>query len=49
MAVGFERNVIWDTSQADGTPRKLLNVARIRALGWKPRIDLQRGIREVYR
>jgi len=29
-------------------PRKLLDVTRIRALGWKPRIDLNRGIREVY-
>jgi GDP-L-fucose synthase len=47
--VGFEGEIHWDTSQPDGTPRKLLNVTRIRGLGWKPRIDLPRGIRQVYR
>jgi GDP-L-fucose synthase len=47
-AVGFEGEIRWDTSQPDGTPRKLLDVSRIRALGWEPHIDLQRGIREVY-
>lgn len=47
-AVGFEGDVIWDTDQPDGTPRKLLDVTRIRALGWKPHIDLQRGIHDVY-
>jgi GDP-L-fucose synthase len=47
-AVGFEGEIEWDTSQPDGTPRKLLDVTRIRALGWKPHIDLQRGIRDVY-
>jgi GDP-L-fucose synthase len=47
-AVGFEGSVIWDTGQPDGTPRKLLDVSRIRRLGWEPRIALERGIREVY-
>ncbi len=47
-AVGFEGEINWDTSQPDGTPRKLLDVTRIRALGWEPQIDLQRGIKEVY-
>jgi GDP-L-fucose synthase len=47
-AVGFEGSVIWDTDQPDGTPRKLLDVNRIRRLGWEPRIALERGIREVY-
>jgi GDP-L-fucose synthase len=47
-AVGFEGEIKWDTSQPDGTPRKLLDVTRIRALGWKPSIDLKHGISEVY-
>jgi GDP-L-fucose synthase len=47
-AVGFEGEMKWDTSQPDGTPRKLLDVSKIRALGWKPRTELKRGIREVY-
>ena len=47
--VGFTGEIQWDTSRPDGTPRKLLDVTRIRALGWKPRIDLERGIREVYK
>ena len=46
--VGFEGEIEWDTNRPDGTPRKLLDVTRIRALGWKPRIDLERGIGEVY-
>ena len=47
-AIGYEGEITWDTSQPDGTPRKLLDISRIRALGWQPRIDLERGIREVY-
>jgi GDP-L-fucose synthase len=47
-AVGFKGEIRWDTHQPDGTPRKLLDVSRIRALGWKPAIDLKRGIAEVY-
>jgi GDP-L-fucose synthase len=46
--VGFEGEIQWDTSQPDGMPRKLLNVGRIRELGWAPRIDLRDGIRTVY-
>jgi hypothetical protein len=46
-AVGFEGEINWDPSQPDGTPPKLLDVMRIRALGWQKRIDLPRGIREV--
>jgi GDP-L-fucose synthase len=47
-AVGFKGEIQWDSNRPDGTPRKLLYVSRIRALGWKPRIDLERGISEVY-
>lgn len=46
--VGFQGDIVWDTSRPDGTPRKLLDIKRISALGWKPRCDLNRGLREVY-
>jgi GDP-L-fucose synthase len=47
-AVGFEGTIDWDVQQPDGTPRKLLDVTRIHSLGWKPSIELKRGIRDVY-
>ena len=47
--VGFEGAVCWDTAQPDGTPRKLLDSSRIRALGWRPRISLKDGIAAAYK
>ena len=49
QAVGYEGEIVWDTTQPDGTPRKLMDGSRIRALGWKPRIDLPEGIADAYR
>ena len=46
--VGFEGDIIWDTTKPDGTPRKLMNCERIHALGWTHRIGLQEGLRKVY-
>lgn len=46
--VGFEGKLHFDRSKPDGTPRKLLDVSRIQALGWKHQIDLEAGIRSVY-
>ena len=46
--VGFEGDIIWDTTKPDGTPRKLMNCDRIHALGWTHRIELQEGLRNVY-
>ncbi len=46
--VGFEGVIEWDTSKPDGTPRKLLDVSRINALGWKAQIDLRVGITSTY-
>lgn len=46
--VGFHGPVEWDTSKPDGTPRKLLDISRLKSLGWEPRIRLEEGIREVY-
>lgn len=46
--VGFHGEVVWDTSKPDGTPRKLMDSSRLFALGWRPRIDLEAGIRLAY-
>jgi GDP-L-fucose synthase len=46
--VGFQGEIVWDDSKPDGTPRKLLDVSRITALGWKPEIKLEEGIRSTY-
>src|SRR5581483_7074613 len=46
--VGFEGDIAWDTTKPDGTPRKLMDSSRIFALGWKPRIDFETGIRRAY-
>lgn len=46
--VGYTGMLTQDTSKPDGTPRKLLDVSRLSALGWKARIGLEEGIRETY-
>ena len=44
---GFAGEIEWDASKPDGTPRKVLDVTRLRALGWEPRISLEAGIAET--
>jgi len=46
--VGFNGELIFDTSKPDGTPRKLLDVSKIRSLGWSPTISLRDGITSTY-
>lgn len=46
--IGFSGRIVFDASKPDGTPRKLLNIDRLRELGWSPRISLEDGIREAY-
>src|ERR1019366_2368126 len=43
--LGFEGKLIFDASKPDGTPRKLMDSSRLRALGWRPKVDLETGIR----
>lgn len=47
--VGYQGAIQWDTSKPDGTPRKLLDVSRLTALGWSPAIGLREGIESTYR
>jgi len=46
--VGYKSDIFWDTTKPNGTPRKVLNVDKIKALGWKPKISLQEGIESTY-
>ena len=46
--VGFDGELAWDTTKPDGTPRKLLDVTKLRALGWQPMISLRNGIARTY-
>lgn len=46
--VGYEGNIVWDSSKPDGTPRKLMDVSKLNDLGWKAGIELEEGIRAVY-
>ncbi|HET9858110.1 MAG TPA: GDP-L-fucose synthase [Chthoniobacterales bacterium] len=46
--VGFEGELTWDKTKPDGTPRKLLDVSKLRGLGWTPTIKLRDGIAQTY-
>jgi GDP-L-fucose synthase len=47
-ATGFEGEIVFDASKPEGTPRKLLDVTRLTALGWEAQIGMQQGISEAY-
>ncbi len=47
--VGFEGELTFDTSKPDGTPRKLLSMDKLHGLGWKHQIELEAGIKRVYK
>jgi len=46
--VGYNNDYVWDTSKPNGTPRKVLNVDKIKSLGWEPKISLREGIESTY-
>ena len=46
--IGFAGEIVWDTTKPDGTPRKLMDSSRLFALGWKPEISLENGLRLAY-
>ena len=46
--IGFDGKLEFDTSKPDGTPRKLLDISKIKKLGWSPKISLREGIADAY-
>ncbi|MDB1921570.1 GDP-L-fucose synthase [Clostridium tertium] len=46
--VGYEGEIVWDSSKPDGTPRKLLDVSRLESQGWKYKMELKDGVKEAY-
>ena len=46
--VGFQGDITWDIDKPDGTPRKLLDVSKIKSVGWQPKIGLEEGIKKTY-
>ena len=48
QVVGFKGRITWDATKPDGTPRKLMDVSRLTALGWKARIGLREGVEKTY-
>lgn len=46
--IGFKGGVVFDESKPDGAPRKLLDISKIRKLGWSPKISFEKGIRQTY-
>ena len=46
--VGFKGEIVWDTSKPNGTPRKVLNVDKIKSFGWEPKVGLREGIEKTY-
>jgi len=46
--VGYEGEVRYDTSKPDGSPKKLLDISKIKRFGWSPKIDLEEGVRKYY-
>lgn len=46
--VGHQGDIVWDSSKHDGTPRKLMDISKMHALGWKHKVDLEEGIQKTY-
>ncbi|MBU2927591.1 GDP-L-fucose synthase family protein [Winogradskyella psychrotolerans] len=46
--VGHKGSIVWDSTKPDGTPRKLMDSSKLRALGWEPKYSLEKGIEDAY-
>ena len=49
QVTGYTGEITWDSSKPDGTPRKLMDVSKLNAMGWKAKIGLREGIERVYK
>ena len=49
QVVGFQGEIVWDSTKPDGTPRKLMDVSKLKSLGWQPKIALTEGLASTYR
>ena len=47
-AVGFEGEVLWDTTKPNGTPRKLIDVSKLHSLGWTHKVEIEDGVAKLY-
>ena len=47
--IGYRGEILWDPTKPDGTPRKLMDSSRLRALGWQPQVAFEDGIAGAYR
>lgn len=47
--VGYDGEIVWDSTKPDGTPRKLLDVSRLEKAGWKYKVELKDGVRMAYK
>ena len=47
-AVGFEGEVVWDTTKPDGTPRKLIDVSKLHSLGWTHKVEIEDGVKKLF-
>lgn len=48
QVVGFQGEIVWDSTKPDGTPRKLMDVSKLKSLGWQPQIGLVEGLASTY-
>ncbi len=46
--IGFTGEIVWDSTKPDGTPRKLMDVSKVKALGWQPQVSLKDGLTDTY-
>ena len=47
--IGHQGDIIWDHSKPDGTPRKLMDVSKMKAMGWQYETELEQGIQKTYK